>query len=217
AFALSRLTKLGTVGDLKSYAAPALRADEIAKTLVASSETMIADAVSKLDDENPEIMLAGALALTDGEWRYGGFASVKAKITSAIKKAKRDKMVAAMFAQAEGIVRARRLAASDRESLRRQASQAYETVIRRFPQTQADKIARIELAEISPNSRVLRENGPAAQLRVWTDSTGRYSIKATLIKFDEAHVTLRKENGEEVKLPANKLSKKDIEFLETQM
>ena len=218
AFSLSRLAKLGPPGSLKSYAAPALRADEIAKSLVASSESMIEDAISNLADDDPETMFAGALALADAEWRYGGFANVKATVNSCIKKAKRDKKAATMFAQAEGLVRARRLAASDRESVRRQASQAYETVIRRFPKTPADKIARTELAEISPNSRILHEDMPvpAAQLRVWTDSTGRYSIKATLIKHEGTRVTLRKENGEEIELPANKLSKEDIEFLSTQ-
>lgn len=49
--------------------------------------------------------------------------------------------------------------------------------------------------------------------RTWKDSTGKYSIKAELIQNRNGVVTLRKENGDEIKLPIEKLSASDRRFL----
>ncbi len=42
---------------------------------------------------------------------------------------------------------------------------------------------------------------------VWSDATGKFRIEARLIKADETNVTLRKEDGTEIQVPIEKLSK----------
>lgn len=210
ALELSRLSKLGEVGQLGSYAEPALAADKIAQKLIDSSDSMIEEAVTDLQQSDTRFL--GALALADSQWRYAGFPQVQSKIANAIKTAKRDKEATPSFAQAEALVRARRLAASDRTSVRKQAATSYETVIRRFPGTEADKLARQELTAISPNAKIL-QTPVGAELRVWTDATGRFTIEATLIQANATTVTLKKKSGEEITLPVAKLSQPDQAFL----
>ena len=210
ALALSRLSKLGELGQLGSFAEPALAADKIAQSLLDSSDSMIEKAVAALQES--DTLFSGALTLTDAKWRYDGFPKVQTKLANAVKVAKRDKQATPSFAQAEALVRARRLAAAERVSVRKQAAPSYETVIRRFPGTEADKLAREELAKISPNAKVL-QSPVGAELRVWTDATGRFSVEATFIRADEKTVTLKKKSGEEITLPVAKLSQPDQAFL----
>jgi len=46
-------------------------------------------------------------------------------------------------------------------------------------------------------------------LRTWTDSTGKFKIKAKFIKLDEGAVTLEQEDGSEMEIPLKKLSAAD--------
>lgn len=50
--------------------------------------------------------------------------------------------------------------------------------------------------------------------RVWTDDSGTFSVKATLLKINESSVSLKKLNGVEIEVPFDRLSKFDIEFVE---
>src|SRR5690349_14633674 len=46
-------------------------------------------------------------------------------------------------------------------------------------------------------------------LRTWTDSTGKFKIKAKFIKLDEGTVTLEQEDGSEMEISLKKLSTAD--------
>lgn len=174
---------------------------------------MIKDAVAKLD--NPETAFSGALALADAERQYIGFGKIKTKVSVSIKTAKRNKEIKPYMAQAEALGRARRLAESEKATIRKKAPEAYETVIRRYPDTEADKLARKELATISPNAKVLLETARTTKptLRTWTDSSGKFKIRATLVKLESGKVTLKKESGDEITISVDKLSNSDQEFL----
>ncbi|GIW97113.1 MAG: hypothetical protein KatS3mg111_0446 [Pirellulaceae bacterium] len=49
--------------------------------------------------------------------------------------------------------------------------------------------------------------------RLWRDSTGRFSVTASLVRVDDASVALRKENGEQITVPIVRLSAADQEFV----
>ncbi|MEO8497011.1 MAG: SHD1 domain-containing protein [Planctomycetota bacterium] len=53
----------------------------------------------------------------------------------------------------------------------------------------------------------------APQIREWTDSTGKFKIRATLVKVADGNVTLRKADNKEIVLPLARLSAADREFL----
>src|SRR5262245_38096396 len=52
----------------------------------------------------------------------------------------------------------------------------------------------------------------AGNARIWTDSTGRYTLEAKLVTFNERSVVLKREDHELVAIPIEKLSGKDREF-----
>jgi hypothetical protein len=53
----------------------------------------------------------------------------------------------------------------------------------------------------------------ATEMRTFTDATGRFKVKAKVVKLSETQVTLLTEQGKEVTLPLAKLSPADQEFL----
>jgi hypothetical protein len=55
----------------------------------------------------------------------------------------------------------------------------------------------------------------AAEARVWTDSTGKYSIEANLIAFNNRMVVLQREDHQLGQVPIEKLSKADQEYLKS--
>jgi SLA1 homology domain 1, SHD1 len=55
----------------------------------------------------------------------------------------------------------------------------------------------------------------AAEARIWTDSTGKYSIEANLIAFNNRMVVLQREDHQLGQVPIEKLSKADQEYLKS--
>jgi hypothetical protein len=52
-----------------------------------------------------------------------------------------------------------------------------------------------------------------AHARLWTDSTGKYTIEANLIAFNDTSVILQREDHQLGQIPIDKLSKKDQDYL----
>ena len=67
------------------------------------------------------------------------------------------------------------------------------------------------LAILSPLSlsNSAQEQEKASRVRTWTDASGKYSIKAELLKSEDGVVELKKEDGTTVVLPLDKLSDAD--------
>jgi hypothetical protein len=55
----------------------------------------------------------------------------------------------------------------------------------------------------------------AADARVWTDSTGKYTLDASLVTFNDRSVVLQREDREMVAIPLENLSEKDREYLKS--
>lgn len=56
----------------------------------------------------------------------------------------------------------------------------------------------------------------AVQAREWTDSTGKYNVKAELVDFDESTVVMRRvPDGELLAVPIDRLSKADHDYLKS--
>lgn len=54
-----------------------------------------------------------------------------------------------------------------------------------------------------------------ADARVWTDDSGRYSLEANLLAFDDNHVILQRQDHDLVAFPVGRLSTKDREYLQS--
>ena len=53
------------------------------------------------------------------------------------------------------------------------------------------------------------QSSNAAELRTWTDSSGKHKIEAEFVRFNENKVTLKKEDGKRITLVLSKLSDED--------
>ncbi|MEE2642870.1 MAG: PQQ-binding-like beta-propeller repeat protein [Planctomycetota bacterium] len=58
--------------------------------------------------------------------------------------------------------------------------------------------------------------GPSDEVRLWKDSSGKFSIRAKLVENRNGVVLLEKENGEKINVPLNRLSDEDRKFLRDQ-
>jgi hypothetical protein len=52
--------------------------------------------------------------------------------------------------------------------------------------------------------------------RIWTDSTGKYTVEAELIRFDDSTVVLKRNDHQLVAVPIDQLSEEDRAFLKSQ-
>ena len=55
---------------------------------------------------------------------------------------------------------------------------------------------------------------PSAKLREFTDSTGKFKIKARFVEFNEGKAVLEKEDGDVLKVVMTKLSKEDQKYIQ---
>lgn len=64
----------------------------------------------------------------------------------------------------------------------------------------------------TPSTTTVAEPKP----RFWTDATGRFRVKATLLEVSGEQVKLKREDGREISVPIDRLSPRDREFLKRQ-
>jgi hypothetical protein len=64
---------------------------------------------------------------------------------------------------------------------------------------------------------ILGPDAPAAESRIWTDSTGKFSIDAELVGCTDGNVQLRKPDGSLVAVPLARLSDRDQAYVKSAM
>jgi len=65
--------------------------------------------------------------------------------------------------------------------------------------------------KVSEEAKRSASNVP--QSRTWTSTDGRFTVKARLVKSSDGAVTLKKDNGEEIRVPIEKPSRKDQDYV----
>ncbi len=60
-----------------------------------------------------------------------------------------------------------------------------------------------------------RDQAASSEMRVWTDSTGNFTVRARLVVVFDGHVRLQKETGRFTTVPLERLSKPDLAFVES--
>lgn len=61
----------------------------------------------------------------------------------------------------------------------------------------------------------LQPTAPTVEARTWQDASGKFSIEAKFISYDGITVRLEKADGSQISVPSSKLSKADIEYLDS--
>ncbi len=230
AAALAPAAKIGSLGDLQSFAEPAMKADELSKKILERALTDLKKVEGKLED--PETVFEGVLELTQIKQAYSIFSGAKEASNVLLKQVSRNKIHRELLKPAKALVKARRDAALPKASDKKRAEKGYGAILKRYGETPAAPIARQELKKLNPESVFLvqqseettvaddRKAGASdghdqEKMRTWSDLTGKFSVKAKLIEVNEEFVRLEKESGKEIKVPLNKLDNSAREYLDS--
>ena len=221
---LSEAGQLGPLDNLGSFAKPALKSQEIYLELKKQIESRIATAKSELVDSNAAEPLDQLLAVYEADAVSKLFPKWKSITSSLTREIKKQAQYTTPSEQAEAIVRARVVAASPSPRIRNRAESLYTNVIRRFPNTAADGIARRELATVAPNAKILgmqpdemkQETTSAAAFRTWATQSGDFKTRAKYLQQKAGKVQLLKEDGKTIVVDIAILSSDDQEYVSNQ-
>lgn len=215
AAALGKLKLLGTPGKLNSFSTLAQEADKLAAQVVEDGKKNVETAKGQLAD--PATAFDGVMTLAESQEAYGGFAELNAQVVSALREVKRNDALSSPLKQAEGLIRARKFAASDNVAVRKKAASAYALVMSRFPNTPGAKLAREELTAIDPDAEALSADvpaeSPAEEFRTWSDASGKFTIEAKYVQQKQGYAQLQKRDGTKLAVEIKKLSPADQQFL----
>lgn len=73
-----------------------------------------------------------------------------------------------------------------------------------------------ETAPVPPRDPVPKASPPENAIRTWTDNTGKFTIRASLLEIGDKTVKLRRQDGSVISVPRNRLSEGDQEFIDRQ-
>ncbi|MEM8665990.1 MAG: SHD1 domain-containing protein [Planctomycetota bacterium] len=221
AITLSAMTKIGSPDKLGSYAKPAIEAAELYEQLVARLEQNAEAAESSLDETSDATdPLESLITLYEVENALKLFPSLKAKAGELGRTLNQLSSLGESTTQAESLVKARVFAAQSNPRFQSRAASAYTSVIRRFPGTRVDELAREELATIKPDAKILATDPESLasmpELRQWSARVGDFSIKARYLQQRDGKVQLQKEDGAKIVVDIAALSDSDQTYLKSQ-
>ena len=157
AVSLAPVSRLGTLGQLGSYAAPAMAADDLAIQIGQHAVESVNNSVQPKLAESSTVA-EGILELLQTDEIYEDFPGVSETTGSLVKAAKKDPQQKELFRPALAVVKARITAMSDRPSAAARAGKSYETIINRYADTPYAEIARTELAILNAEPSVETES-----------------------------------------------------------
>ncbi len=216
--ALSEITSLGSPDDLGSYAKPAIAAGELYEQLVSAIEQQVDASQARLSAGlEASDALKELIGICEAEASYELFPKLKGRSGSVTRDLKKQAEYTELLAQADSLVKARLFAKSSNPKFRSRAAGAYTTVIRRFPGTAVDELARKELELLDPDAKILDMEPESLQsqdeFRVWKAKTGNYSVTAKYVQQKSGKVQLEKQDGSKIVVDIAVLSEEDQAYL----
>jgi hypothetical protein len=206
------LKKLGLLGTVNSYAKPAVDANQFIGELTKEGKAMLKEADAKLSSGDPTF--AGALAYVKAKRVFTPLTTLKTELAAASRKYERMRDLADTLRQAEAVDRAQALAASPHG--KGKAAEAFQRIVSAYPDTDAAKAAAEELKKLGGDSdkATTKETAKPAS-RTWADATGRFRINARCRGVEDGQAVLETDDGRVVRVPVEKLSQPDREFLKS--
>ena len=208
--ALLPLKKLGPLGGLKSYAKFAVDANELVAQLTKEGKAMLTEADEELSSGDAKF--AGALTYTRARRVFTPLTTLKTELTAASRKYDRSQDLADVFRQAEAVDRAQAMAGSPHG--KEKAAAAFQRIVSAYPDTEAAKLAAKELEKLADDGvQAAVKESPKPASRTWADATGHFSVKARCRSVTDGQAVLETDDGRVVRVPVEKLSDPDREFL----
>lgn len=202
-----------------SYAEQCLKADEIFKR---AADAAVREVHSSCDaaksSANPFDLV---LKIVETRAAFESFVETRKAIDPVFLEIKKDDKLQPLIKPCELLVTARRSASAENPRTRRRAESGYSAVIRKYPDSPAERLARAELRELNPGAEALQSPSEAPKPsnkrlpRLWSSREGGYSVTAQLVSIQQDAAVLRKTDGQIVKVPLEKLSEKDLEYLKS--
>lgn len=218
---LAEIGQLGPHDNLGSFARPALKSKELYLELKKRIDSKIAAGKAELLDTNAEKPLKPLLAVYEAEAVAKLFPKWKITTSGLTRELKKQPQYTLQAEQAEAIVRARVVAASLSPRIRNRAESLYTSVIRRFPNTEADALARGELAAVVPNAKILsmqsedmkQSTKKSLTFRTWATQNGDFKTRAKYLHQKAGKVQLMREDGKTIVVDVAILSSDDQKYI----
>ena len=206
------LKKLGPLGGLNCYAKPAVEANQLVAQLTKEGKATLKEIDEKLSSGNATF--DAALAYARAKRVFTPLTTLKIELATASRKYERVRDLADTLRQAEAVDRAEATAASPHG--KGKAIEAFQRIVSAYADTEAANVAAKELkkladAGVMPSTQETRK----PDRRTWADATGRFSLKARCRGVKDGEAVLETDDGRVVRVPIEKLSEKDREFLKS--
>ncbi len=206
------LKKLGPLGGLNSYAKPAVDANQLVAQLTEEGKAALKEADEKLSSGAEAF--AAALAYAKARRVYTPLTTLKTELNAASRKYERMRDLADTFRQAEAVNRAQAMAALPHG--KGKAAEAFQRIVSTYPESEAAKLAAKELEKLADAGvKPSIKETPKPEQRTWADATGRFNVKARCRGVKDGDAVLETDDGRILRVPVEKLSEEDREFLKS--
>ncbi len=221
ASALSTINQIGS-SSMGSFAKPALDAESLFTELQNELETTGQKAADAMKQGGETQTL---ITLVETHVAMLMFPASKAKANELIRDVKKNKSLSDQLSQVEQLVKARATAVATEPRINKRAPALYGSILRKFPGSEIEAIAREELTAIEPDSKFLKsmpttpksvEQTEQTVFRKWSAKSGKFSTKAKYLQHRDGKVQLQKRDGEKIIVSVSILSAEDQKYLEKQ-
>lgn len=137
-------TVLGRAKIAGVYAGSAIALRKLTATMVKQGQTALADANKKIED--PKTTFDGLTALVAVDRNYGRLPALRRQITAAVRAVRKDSALRVSLDRAKLVDRAQQYEADKKL---KQASNAWQAVLAKFPKTASAKLAAERISDIA--------------------------------------------------------------------
>ena len=173
---------------------------------------MLKEADKSLSSDDPTF--AGALAYVKAKRVFTPLTTLKTDLAAALRKYDRQRDLTETLRQAEAVDRAQALATSPHGKAK--AAEAFQRIVSAYPDSEAAKAAAEELEKLTGDDVKASAKETAKSVRRnWADATGRFSVNARCRGIEDGEALLETDDGRVLRVPVEKLSEKDRDFLKS--
>jgi hypothetical protein len=214
---LEALSRKGDPTNLGTFAESAMRIQGLASNFVGQFQSELAEqreVWQQLEDQDEEGWLESARGLALLNHRYRELRLLRSELSQAITDFKKKPLARELYPSAELLVKAESV--GDDSAKRTQEARKLRRLVDRAPESLAAKqaIALLENWGESVEAEPAGATMPAPEFREWTDRTGKFKVVALFVELAGDEVVLRrKEGGQELRVPLDRLSSDDRRYL----
>jgi hypothetical protein len=205
--ALLAVRKVGTIGQLGSNAAAALKCDELVGELTELGKTVLTDMDQAFGSGELDLNLA--LSYLEAKRTYQPLPTLKTELATLSRKYERRPDVRDLLRQARPLDEILRKADEEPDK----ATEALKKLISASPDSPAAEIALARLNQMHDVVLLPQDDEQEIIARTWTDRSGHNRIQAVLVGIQTDYVVLRRGDGRTVNVPLDKLSGQDQIFV----